>query len=140
MSRDEITIQLGVLDDTQSVYATEITKQAVTQANGIALKDAAGAKYQSIEIVVENTTVDGSSAAAASEVTLKAGNGFTQNALLGDLVLAVKAGKTHAFRVADYARFLNADGSINIDFKSGFTGNIYVTGQRAGIATAETQA
>ena len=128
MARDEITITLGALDDSKSVNVANITKQAITAANGIKLKDAAGAKYESIWLIVE--------ASAAADVTVKAGNAYPNN-LLGDKTFKAKAGVT-PFQIADYARFLNTDGSIDIDFETGFSGYIYAIGQRAGLITKES--
>ena len=128
MARDEITITLGELDDSKRVNVAAITPQAITVANGIKLKDAAGAKYESIWLVV--------TASGDGDVTVKAGNAYPNN-LLGDKTFEAKSGVT-AFQLADYACFLNKDGSVDIDFETGFSGTIYAIGQRAGIKTVES--
>lgn len=79
-----------------------------------------------MKIVVENT------ASADATVTIKAGN--KQNAILGDSIVAVKgSASTVIAPLRDMARFENKDGSIELDFSSGFTGNIYAVGERAGL-------
>lgn len=129
MARDEITITLGDLDASKRVNVATVTPQAVTVANGIKLKDAAGAKYESIWICVNNS-------GSAADVIVKAGNAYPNN-LLGDKTFEAKSGVT-AFQLADYACFLNKDGSVDIDFETGFSGTIYAIGQRAGIKTVES--
>lgn len=130
MARDEITITLGDLDASKRVNVATVTPQAVTVANGIKLKDAAGAKYESIWICVNNS-------GSAADVIVKAGNAYPNN-LLGDLSFKAGASGVTPFQIADYACFLNKDGSINIDFETGFNGTIYAIGQRAGIKTVES--
>jgi hypothetical protein len=126
MARTELTITLGELDDSKSVNVAEVTPTNIT-ADGVKLKDAAGAKYESIWLVVAG--------ASAGDVTIKAGDAYPNN-LLGDCTFEAAAGVA-PFQIADYARFLNKDGSIDIDFESGFSGTIYAIGQRAGIKTVE---
>lgn len=118
MTRDIISVQYPETDKTQSVASAEITKQTVTPANGITLKAAFANKNNSLAICIENT------ATAASEVTFKAGDNFP-NAKLGDLTLAVEASSVNVYQVQDLSRFENKDGSMNIDFKTGFTGKIF---------------
>lgn len=127
MARDEISIQLLEYDATDSVGSKKITKQAVTQANGIKLKNAFACKDNSLKIVVENTY-----ATADSTMTIKAGD--KQNAALGDSIIALaKSATTVVAPIRDMARFEKADGSILLDFSTGFTGNIYAVGEKAGL-------
>ena len=128
MARDEINIILGTLDNSKRVNVAPIVLKEINAANGVKLKDAAGAKYESIWIVV--------TANASGDVVVKAGNAYPNN-LLGDKSITVSAGVT-AYQIADYACFLNKDGSVDIDFSTGFTGYIYAIGQRAGLITTES--
>lgn len=118
MTRDLINVQYPILENTQSVGELEITKSTVTQANGVAIKKAFANKNNTLLICVENT------ANADSQVTFKAGDMYP-NAMLGDLTVDVTASAVNAFQIQDISRFENRDGSLNIDFKSGFTGKIY---------------
>ena len=103
MTRDNISVQYPKIENTQSVATAKITKDTVVQANGVC---------------IENTST------SASEITFKAGDNFP-NAKLGDLKLDVEASSINVFQFQDLSRFENKDGSINIDFKSGFTGTIF---------------
>lgn len=126
MARDTITVQLPTYDKKDSVGVIEITKQAVTQANGIEILKAYANKDNSLKVIVENTT------GADTEVTIKAGE--KQNAVLGDETITVKNGKTVALTpIRDMARFERNNGSVYLDFKTGFTGNIYALGEKAGL-------
>lgn len=131
MTRDAVTVQLPTLDNSKSINTTTITKSAVTQANGVSITDAFKGKLDTLLIVVENTTTGEGSAAAASSMTIKAGNKYP-NKVLGDLSVTLGAGKTVAVALEDHARFQNADGTVNLDFASGFTGNIFVLSKKAG--------
>ena len=53
--------------------------------------------------------------------------------MLGDLSLSVSSSSTTVFQVQDPARFVDANGDINIDFASGFTGTIYAIGKKVGL-------
>lgn len=136
MARDSINLQYVTYDKTDSIGSATITKQAVTQANGIKIANAFKCKDNSGVIYIENTY-----ASANSTLTIKAGE--KQNAQLGDgsLVLT-KATSTSSGTVPtvievrlnrDMARFERADGSLYLDFSSGFTGNIWATAEKAGL-------
>ena len=131
MTRDAINVQLPVQDNTQSVETAKITKQAVTQANGITISKALDNKNNSLQISIENTTGAGTTP-ADSTVTIKAGNAYP-NSMLGDLTVAVAKSAITVIIIDDIARFENNDGSINLDFASGFTGNIWAVAKRAGL-------
>lgn len=133
MARDKIQVHTMTYDASDSAGSVSITKQAVTQANGIEIEHAYAEKDNSLKIIIENTTTSGGSA-ADSTVTLKAGD--KQNAKLGDLTIALEAGKTTVISpIRDGARFERTDGSIYLDFGSGFTGNIYAAGEKAGLGS-----
>lgn len=131
MARDSVTVLLPVQDNTQSVEVGDITKKAVTQANGISIADALANKNNSLQIYVENTTTSGGSSADSS-VIIKAGNHYP-NKVLGDLTLTLGAGKITAILLEDISRFENKDNTIYLDFASGFTGNVWAVAKRAGI-------
>lgn len=118
MTRDIINVQCPVVDKTQSVADIAITKTAVVVANGITIKNAFKNKNNTLLICVENT------ATSAAKVTFKAGNAYP-NAMLGDLGVTVGASSTTMLQIQDASRFENKDGSVNLDFATGFTGNIY---------------
>lgn len=118
MTRDIINVQCPVVDKTQSVADIAITKTAVVVANGITIKNAFKNKNNTLLICVENT------ATSAAKVTFKAGNAYP-NAMLGDLEVTVGASSTTMLQIQDASRFENKDGSVNLDFATGFTGNIY---------------
>lgn len=133
MTRDAITVQTMTYDATDSVGSVAVTKQAVTQANGIEIQNAFAEKDNSLKIIIENTTTSGN-AAAASTVTIKAGE--KQNAKLGDSIIALGAGETVVISpIRDMARYERNDGSIYLDFGSGFTGNIYAIGEKVGLGS-----
>ena len=126
MARDEINLHYLVYDVTDSVGTVNVEKQTVVQANGIKINNAFACKDNSMKIVVENT------ASADATVTIKAGS--KQNAILGDAIVAVKgSASTVIAPLRDMARFENKDGSIELEFSSGFAGKIYAVGERAGL-------
>lgn len=134
MARDEITLQYVKYDNTDRAGVKAITKQAVTQANGICLKNAFAGKDNSVVINIEN------SAASDKTATIKAGE--KANALLGDLSVALAkattaggASITEVRLNRDINSFERKDGSIYIDFASGFTGNIWATAEKPGLGS-----
>lgn len=130
MARDEIIVHKPMQDETQSVEYAKITKKAVTQANGIKIKEALFNKNNSLQITIETTsTTDGN-------LTVKAGNNFP-NAMLGDLVLPLAKSAVTVVQLEDISRFENRDGSIELDFSTGFTGNIWAVAKRAGLKPVE---
>ena len=131
MARDSINVHLPVADRSNSVEFIEIDKQSVTQANGIEIKEALRNKNNSLQISVENTTTS-SGSAVDSTLIIKAGNNWP-NAMLGDLTLEVKQSAITVILLEDISRFENRDGSIYIDFGTGFTGNIWAVAKRAGL-------
>lgn len=130
MARDIIEVILPEVEASQSVATKAVTPKTVTAANGIQIKEAAKNKNNSLVIVIENT------ASSAATVTFVAGDAYP-NSMLGDLDISVGATTTIVCQIQDLARFENRDGSINLDFTSGFTGNIYAVAKRAGIAPVE---
>jgi hypothetical protein len=135
MARDAINVILPVQAEKQSLEVADITKQAVTQANGIKISDALANKNNSLQIYIENTTTSGGSAADSS-ATIKAGDHYP-NKVLGDANVVLGAGKTVVVLLEDISRFENKDNSILVDFASGFTGNIWAVAKRAGIKPVE---
>ena len=128
MTRDIIDVQYPVLDHTESVANIEITKKAVTQANGITVRDAFSNKNNSLFLIIETTSAD-------SLLTVKAGDAYP-NSMLGDIVIEIPQGVS-AIQMQDLSRFEKADGSIDLDFATGFTGNIYAIAKWAGVRPVE---
>lgn len=126
MARDIITVNNYKYDATDSVGVVAITPKTVTQANGIEIAKAFAGKDNSLVITVNNT-------GSASTMVIKAGQ--KQNAILGDCTIAVASGVNQFALNRDMARFENVDGSVYIDFASGFTGNIYATCEKAGLGS-----
>ena len=56
--------------------------------------------------------------------------------MLGDLTLELKQSSITVILLEDISRFENRDGSIYIDFGTGFTGNIWAAAKRAGLQRA----
>lgn len=135
MARDAINVILPVQAEKQSLEVADITKQAVTQANGIKISNALANKNNSLQIYIENTTTS-SGSAADSSATIKAGDHYP-NKVLGDANVVLGAGKTVVVLLEDISRFENKDNSILVDFASGFTGNIWAVAKRAGIKPVE---
>lgn len=127
MARDKITVYNYTYENTDSAGVVAITKQAVTQANGIEISNAFANKDNSLIITIYNT------ASAASTVTIKAGE--MQNAILGDCTLALKTGINSIALNRDMARFENKDGSVYLDFATGFTGDIWASAEKAGLGS-----
>ncbi|MCD8378170.1 MAG: hypothetical protein LUB59_05205 [Candidatus Gastranaerophilales bacterium] len=118
MTRDIISVQYPVIDETQSVCSAVVEQTAVTAANGITIEKAVANKNNTLMICIENT------ADSDTTVTLTAGDAYP-NAMLGDLEVEVSASSLYAIQLQDISRFENKDGSVNIDFDSDFTGNIF---------------
>jgi hypothetical protein len=102
---------------------------AIDQANGMNAKFAsnlvpASAGLEHAVLIVSNT------AAAAKNIIVRAGvgGGITPGPAfrsgLGDLVIPIPAGATRWLGPFDSARHMQLDGSVNLDFEAGFTGNI----------------
>ncbi len=125
MTRDIINVQYPTLEHTESVANIAITKQAVTAANGITIEEAFSNKNNSLFIVIDNT------ATAESLLTVKAGDAYP-NSMLGDIVIELPTGVS-AIQLQDLSRFEKADGSIDLDFATGFAGTIYAIAKWAGV-------
>lgn len=125
MTRDSIQIQYPVLDHTESVANIAITKKSVVVANGITIADAFSNKNNSMFIVIDNTS------GAASTLTVKAGDAYP-NSMLGNLNIELASGVS-AIQIQDLSRFEKSDGSIDLDFATGFAGTIYAIAKWAGV-------
>ncbi len=128
MARDTIQVQYPTLDHTESVANICIETKAVTQANGITIEEAFSNKNNSLFIVIENTGTD-------SLLTVKAGDAYP-NSMLGDIVIELPDGIS-AIQLQDLSRFEKSDGSIDLDFATGFTGNIFAIAKWAGVREVE---
>ncbi len=129
MARDKIKLNYYKYDKTDRAGSVAVTPHTVTQANGITLKNAFAGKDNSVVLHVTN-----SSTSADSTVTIKAGE--KQNASLGDLIIPAPKGTEVAIVLnRDMASFEKLDGSVDIDFATGFTGTIYATAEKAGLGS-----
>ncbi len=123
MARDIIDVQYPVLDHTESVANIGITKETVTVANGITIKDAFSNKNNSLFIVLETD--------AASTLTVKAGSAYP-NSMLGDITIELPKGAS-AIQLQDLSRFQKSDESIDLDFGADYDGTIYAIAKWAGV-------
>lgn len=128
MTRDIINVQYPTLDHTESVANICIEKTDVVPDNGITIAEAFSNKNNSLFIVIENS-------ATSSLLTVKAGDAYP-NSMLGDIVIELPAG-TSAIQLQDLSRFEKADGSIDLDFATGFDGTIYAVAKWAGVRPVE---
>lgn len=128
MTRDIINVQYPSLDHTESVANIGITKQTVVQENGITIADAFSNKNNSLFIIIDTTS-------AESLLTVKAGDAYP-NSMLGDIVIQLPQG-TSAIQLQDLSRFEKSDGSIDLDFASGFEGTIFAVAKWAGVRPVE---
>lgn len=124
MTRDIINVQYPTLDHTESVANIGITETDVNQANGITIADAFSNKNNSLFVIIENS-------GTSSLLTVKNGDSYP-NSMLGDIVIELPAGIS-AIQLQDLSRFEKADGSLDLDFASGFTGKIYAIAKWAGV-------
>ncbi len=127
MTRDIIEVQYPALDNTESVANVLITKKTVVPANGITLKEAFSNKNNSLFIIVDTSAAT----ATSSTMTLKKGDAYP-NSMLGDLKITLTKGIS-AIQIQDLSRFEKADGSIDIDFPTDFSGDIYAVAKWAGV-------
>lgn len=125
MTRDKIDVQYPTLDHTESVANIGITKKTVVVANGITVADAFSNKNNSLFIVVQNDDD------AKSSMTVKAGDAYP-NSMLGDITIEIPVGVS-AIQIQDLSRFEKSDGSIDLDFATGFDGSIYAIAKWAGV-------
>lgn len=126
MARDKITVYNYTYEATDCVGVVSIAPKSVSTANGIEIEKAFANKDNSLKITVNNT-------GSASTVIIKAGE--KQNAILGDLTIAVASGVNEIALNRDMARFERIDGSVYVDFGGGFAGTIYATGEKAGLGS-----
>lgn len=126
MARDKIQVLNPVLDNSESVASIKVTETTVTQANGITIEKAFANKNNTLFIHVGTTVT------SDSTLTIKAGDAYP-NAMLGDLTVALTKSADTVLQIQDPSRFENKDGSVNIDFATGFTGTIYAVAKRAGL-------
>ena len=126
MTRDIISVNMPDVEASKSIAFKDIVPFEVNSANGITIEKATENKNNSLSILVENT------AGSSSSLTFVAGDTYP-NSMLGDLTIPLKESALTVCQLQDLSRFENRDGSINIDFASDFTGNIYAVAKRAGI-------
>ena len=125
MTRTSVTLQYPAADSTNSVQTLKPTETSVVQADGVEIKKAFACKDNSLIVVIKNT------ANASKNIIIKKGS--FPNAVLGDLSVSLTSSSTNLIKIENPSRFEQTDGSLLIDFESGFTGTIYATGKRAGL-------
>lgn len=108
MARDAVAVTALTLD-AENESATGV---AINTTNGAAV---AAEHTQKLILYIHNTTD------SEKDVTIKAGIG--QRAGLGDLVMALAA-ETVYIVPCESARFVQANGDINLDFETGMTGTV----------------
>src|ERR1035437_246384 len=103
---------------TANAHTADATPDTITQANGSVI--AAGHRPELMLLRFQQTGV------AAKKYTVKAGaNPPAESAGQGDFQSASIAQNAYDwFGPFESARFLQADGTINIDYEAGFTGNV----------------
>lgn len=126
MARDEISLQLPVIEKTDSAGVLTVEPKTVNVANGITIKGAMECLNNTLFIIINNT------ASSDITVTLKKGDRYP-NSMLGDLNLLVAGSGITALQIQDPARFVNWSGAIDVDFGSGFAGTIYAIGKKVGL-------
>ena len=85
-------------------------------------------KNNSLFIIIENS-------GTSSLLTVKAGDSYP-NSMLGDIVIELPAGMS-AIQLQDLSRFEKSDGSIDLDFASGFIGKIFAVAKWAGVKSVQ---
>jgi len=126
MSRTSLPINIWSASNSRKVIRTSAYAATIDQANGMVVQStfAQGMPPQYLEqlnLLVSNTDT------VAHTVTVKAGaSTWAGNRGLGDLVVTIPAGGSGAPPIpVDISRHAqNANGDINVDFDSGFTGTI----------------
>jgi len=126
MARDEISLQLPVIENTDSAGVLTVVPQTVTVANGITIKGAMECLNNTLFIIINNT------ASSDISVTLKKGDRYP-NSMLGDLNILISGSGITAIQIQDPARFVNWSGAIDVDFGTGFAGTIYAIGKKVGL-------
>ena len=122
MARTAITLRKFLVEDTTSL--ADPTGDTIDQANGMNLALASGAipaqpGAEKLVFRVHNT------AASPFNFILRAGaEPPAQQSLAGDLTVSVTNATTKWVGPFHSGRFVQNDGSLNIDFSSGFTGDI----------------
>ncbi len=125
MTRTSINLQYPVSDATDTIQVLKPTATTVVQADGIEISKAFACKDNTLTIVIANT------AESAKNVIFKKGD--YPNSILGDLTYQLSASSTNLIKIENPSRLEKANGSLLIDFESGFTGTIYATGKHAGL-------
>ena len=129
MARTEKTVAKATRTNTppSSAKITPITIDSTLVTNGLTITD-----FFNVE---DPRIVISSSAVSAKTITLVASTAATAiKGGIGNYTLSVPAGERHVIDQVESARFMKADGSLDVDFQSGFTGGLHVTGTAKGIA------
>jgi hypothetical protein len=106
----------GILDHGATDVSLTIDASLVTA--GVNVTDAFNTKADSLEIQVYNSD------SSAHDLVIGAGDYI--NSVLGERTITVAAGKTLSIVDIDASRHQKSDGSIDIDFTTGFAGTLKV--------------
>jgi len=128
-TRDSVSVILPDLDTTQSVATATVSATAINASKGVIIPDALDNKNNSLAIIVTNT-----STVSASNVILVKSDMYP-NALLGNCTISVPQNSTMCIQLQDISRFEQKDGSILINFASGYSGSIYAIAKSAGVVS-----
>ena len=118
----EIRINLPNMDFSKSLEIATVEPVAIEDE--MIIIEAMKNKNNSLHIIVNATT--------AGDICFKPGDAYP-NAMLGDCWLRCEQGYNDII-IEDISRFENRDGSVALDFGSGFAGKVWATAKRAGIA------
>lgn len=128
MTRTSYTLVTSDSNEIYNMSATGaiLTVNAALVSAGLNVVNAFNVKAGTTLVRVSN------SAATAMNLIFRAGE-FAP-AILGDYTVSVPAGQTSIIRLNKReAQIKNQDGSINVDFQTGFTGTFEVIGEAAHI-------
>lgn len=118
MARTAVTPAVGARNAAVAPTSTTINSTLVT--NGVTIANPTPEKL-TIRVTNSDTNPHNIMIRAAPDVP---GNSGAWMAGQGDLTVAVAASGVEEFTGVDSARFSQADGSLQIDFSTGFTGTL----------------
>lgn len=114
---------LTLLTYNSNEYIDVSSAATVDATNGMACANAFNVKNGTTRIVISNT------ASSNKAIILKSGD-FVTGLVSSDYSLTIPAGKTYDILVNMLeSRVKRQDGSLYIDFESGFEGKIYIAGE-----------
>ena len=126
MTVDTVTLQYPTSDVTESVQVlADPTVHTIVSGAPINIENAFNCKDNTLTIVFTNS--------GETDGTAIIKKGVYQNAVLGDLNVTLAGGKTTVVKIENPSRFEKADGSLDVEFSTGFGGTVYAFGKKAGL-------